>query len=163
MPTVGHLFIGILTPLSIGYVLNKKNIIEILIFFLIGSILPDTYTLIKLFIFTDIVKYIPINITHGFIIWIVWSYILSIVLFFIFRKISKLQFIQIFYIILSAGWLHLGLDMLTQPVRIIGGFHLSVYSFYTSIMILEEQDFVVVFYMFFILIPIIILIMAIKK
>lgn len=163
MPTVGHLLVGILTPLLIGYVLNKKKIIEISIYFLIGSILPDTYTIIKLFIFPDIIKYISINITHGFIIWIVWSYIFSIVLFFTFRKISKLQFIQIYYIILSAGWLHLGLDMMIQPVRIIGDFHLSIYSFYTSIMILEEQDFVVVFYVFFILIPIIILIIAIKK
>ena len=163
MPTAGHLLIGILTPLLIGYVLNKKNIIEISIYFLIGSVLPDTWTIIKFLLFPDIVKYIPINITHGFIIWIVWSCIFSIILFFTFRKISRLRFIQVFYIILSAGWLHLGLDMMIQPVRIIVDFYLSVYSFYTPIMILEEQDFIVVFYLFFILIPIIILIMAIKE
>lgn len=163
MPTIGHILLGVVAPVLIGYVLNKKIPIEILIYFLIGSILPDTYTIIRLFIYPDIVEYISFNITHGFIIWIFWSYVFAVIFRSLFYRISKLNFTKIFFILLSAGWLHLGLDMLTQPTIIIGDFSLSILSFYTEFQILGEQDFIVVFYIFFILIPLTLLIMIIKK
>ena len=162
MPTIGH-FIGILIPILLYLGLNKKISLEIELYFIAGSILPDTYTIIKIFIFPDIVKYIPLNITHGFIIWIMWSFIFAIIFYCIFHRISKLQFSQIFFVLLSAGWIHLGLDMLTQPVWIIGDFKLSILSFYTDFKILGEQDFIVIFYLIFLIIPLIILLIVIRK
>ena len=163
MPTIGHLIIGVLIPFLIFHVLNKKFSFEVGLYFIIGSILPDTYTIIKLFIFPDIVKYISWNITHGVVSWIIWGFGFAIGFHILFHKISKLKLKQIFIVLLSAGWLHLGLDMLTQPVRIIGDCYLSILSFYTHVMILEEQDFIVVFYFIFIIIPLLMIITQIRK
>lgn len=163
MPTIGHLVIGILIPLIFYYTLNQKVSIETELYFVIGSILPDTYTIIKIFIYPDIYKYISWNFTHGIIAWIIWAFISTIIFYFSFHRISKLQFVQIFLILLSAGWLHLGNDMLTQPVRIIGDFYLSISSFYTPFMILEEQDFILIFYIIFIIIPIVLLLIEIRS
>jgi len=158
MPTIGHLIIGIVIPVLIYYTLNKNFSIEICLYFIVGSILIDTYSIIKIFIFPDIVKYITWNVPHGFFSWIICSFIITSIFYLFFRKVSKLRFIQIFYIILLAGWIHLGLDMLVQPVRIIGELNLSILDFYTKFMILEEQDFIVVFYIIFIFIPTLLLI-----
>ncbi len=163
MPTIGHLVIGILIPLIFYYILNQKVSIETELYFVIGSILPDIYTIIKIFIYPDIYKYISWNVPHGIIAWIIWAFISTIIFYFSFHRISKLQFIQIFLILLSAGWLHLGNDMLTQPVRIIGGFCLSISSLYTPFMILEEQDFILIFYIIFIIIPIVLLLIEIRS
>ena len=163
MPTIGHLIIGIIIPILIYFTLNKKYSIEIILYFLAGSILPDTWTIIRMFIFPDITKYISWNITHGFIAWIIWGFIFSIIFYFSFKKVSKLRFNQIFLTLLSAGWLHLGLDMLTQSVRIIGDFRLEFLDFFTEFEILKEQDFIIVFYFIFIVIPILLLLIEIKK
>ncbi len=116
-----------------------------------------------MFIFPDITKYISWNITHGFIIWIIWGLIFASIFYFLFKRIPKLQFIQIFLILLSAGWLHVGFDMTTQPVRIVGNFRLEFLDFFTFVRILKEQDVIVVFYFIFIIIPIILLVVAINK
>jgi len=162
MPTIGHLIIGIIIPILIYFALNKKYSVEVGLYFLAGSILPDIYTIIKMFIFTDIRKYVSWNITHGIVAWIVWGFIFTIIIFISFRKISKLKFTQIYIILLLAGWLHLTIDMMTQPVRIIGNVHLSFSDFFTTETILCEQDFIIVFYIILI-IPIILLTRYIKE
>jgi len=53
--------------------------------------------------------------------------------------------------------------MTTQPVRIVGSFRLELLDFFTSVRILEEQDFIIIFYFVFIIIPIILLVIAINK
>ncbi len=163
MPTIGHLVVGILIPFLMYYTTNKKFSIEIELYFIVGSVLPDIYIFVKIFIFPDIYKYIPWNIPHGFIIWILLGFIFTIIFYFSFKKVSKLRLIQIYIILLSAGWLHFGIDMLTQPVRIIGDFNLSISSFYTIFTILGEQDFIIVFYIVFIIIPITLLLVEIRK
>ena len=162
MPTIGHLIIGILIPILICFALNEKYSIEIGLYFLAGSILPDTYTIIRIFIFPDINKHVSWNITHGIVAWIIWGFIFTSIIFISFRKVSKLKFIQIYVILLIAGWLHLTVDMMTQPVRIIGNFHLSVLDFFTTGSILGEQDFIIVFYIILV-IPIILLTKYIKE
>ncbi len=163
MPTIGHILVAILLPLLISKGLNKKVSIEMMLYFMFGTIFIDIWTIIRIFIFPDIVKYIPWNFTHGFIAWIIWGLIFSAIFYFSFKRISKLHFFQIFFILLIAGWLHLGLDMLIQPVRIVGNFKLEFLDFYTTIKILNEQDFIIIFYIIFIVIPIILLIIWIKK
>lgn len=163
MPTIGHLVIGIYIPLLMFYILSKKFSIEIVLYFIVGSILPDIYTIIKIFIYPDIYKYIPWNVPHGFLSWIVWGFITAAVLYLLFHRISKLRVIQIFTILLSAGWLHLGLDMTIQQVRIVGDFYLSFSSFYTQLTILGEQDLIVIFYIIFIITPILLLVIEVKK
>jgi len=163
MPTIGHLVIGVLIPLLMYYALNKKICFETELYFIAGSVLPDTYTVIKLFIFPDICKYISWNFTHGFIVWIIWCFIFAFIFQFLFQRISKLRLTQIFIILFSAGWLHLGLDMLSDPVRIVGDYYLSIESFYTPFMIMKEQDFITVFYIVFIILPIALLVVEIRK
>ena len=163
MPTIGHLIIGLLIPILLFYALDKKFSIEIELYFIVGSVLPDTYTIIRLFIFPNIVKYISWNITHGIVAWIIWGFIFAVIFHISFHRVSKMKLKQIFIILLSSGWLHLGLDMLTQSTRLIGNISLSILSFYTPFMILEEQDFIIVFYIVFLIIPIVLLIIEIKK
>ncbi len=163
MPTIGHLIIGFFLPFLVSFILNKKYLIEINLCFLAGSILPDTWTIIRIFIYPDITKYISWNITHGFMVWIIWGLIFAVIFYFLFKKFSRLQFIQIFLILLSAGWLHLGFDMSTQPVDIVGGFRLDFLDFFTSVRIMKEQDLIIVFYFVFIIIPIILLVVVINK
>ena len=163
MPTIGHILIGIILPFLFCFILNKKYSIEIGLYFLAGSVLPDVWTIIRIFIFPDIIKYISWNTTHGFIAWIIWGFIFAIIFFLLFKKVSKLQFTQIFFVLLVVGWLHLGLDMLTQPVRIIGSFELEFLDFFTSFRILKEQDFIIVFYFVFIIVPVMLLIITINR
>lgn len=163
MPTIGHLIIGILIPILTYYAINKKFSIEIALYFIAGSILPDTYTIIKIFIFPDICKYISWNIPHGVVSWIILSFMFSAILSSLFYNFSKFKFIKISSILISAGLLHFGLDMLTQPVRFIGDIYLSSSSFYTSFMILFEQDLISIFYVIFIIFPIALLIVEIRK
>ncbi|HUS50538.1 MAG TPA: metal-dependent hydrolase [Candidatus Paceibacterota bacterium] len=163
MPTISHLIIGALIPVLIYVALNKKISIETVLYFIAGSILPDLYTFVKIFVFSDVCKYISWNAPHGVIAWIIWGFVFAIIFHFSFQRFSKLKLKQIFIILLSAGWLHLGLDMLTEPVRIIGDCYLSISSFYTSVMILKEQDFIIVFYVIFIIIPIMLLLIEIRK
>jgi len=161
MPTIGHLIVGVLIPFLTYYALNKKISIETELYFVSGSIIPDTYTIIKIFVFPDICKYISWNIPHGVVSWIILSLMFSAILSSLFYNFSKFR--KISYILISAGLLHFGLDMLIEPVRFIGDIYLSSSSFYTSFMILKEQDFITIFYVFFIIIPIVLLSIEIRK
>ena len=165
MPTIAHLIIGILIPLLLFYVLGKKFSIGIVLYFTAGSILPDIYSIIKIFIFPYISKskWLFWNAPHGFFSWIYWGFGFAIIFHLLFHRISKIKLHQIFIILLSGGWFHLGLDMFPSPVRVIGNFYISVSSFYTSVMILEEQDFIIVFYVVFLILPLGMLIAEIRK
>ena len=167
MPTIGHLFIGIIISISFYYISYKKFTFLMGIIFIMGSVLPDTFTILRMLFFPDNRIF---NAPHGVIAWILWAFIFAVILkIFIFCLIKKnkknsMKFSHIYLILLSAGWIHLGLDMLTDPVRLFWKYNISSSSFYTPYeIIIGEQDVITFFYAFFIVIPFMMLFLITNK
>lgn len=162
MPTIGHLFIGIIIPIIFYYISHKKFNFMMGIIFLFGSVLPDTFTILKEI---SLLNNNVFNASHGIIAWVWWALLFAGIfkLLTIKNKKYKIKFLHIYLILLSAGWLHLGFDMTTQPVRLFWKYNISILSFYTPYEIMGEQDVIIFFYFFFIIIPIILLSIVINK
>ena len=165
MPTIGHIFIGIVISMLFYYSSHKKFTFLMGVVFILGGILPDTFTIIRIFIIPGLKIY---NSSHGVIAWILWALIFSIILkilIIIFKldKKIRMKISYIYLILLSAGWMHLGLDMFGQPVRLFWKYYISIFSFYTPYGIMGEQDIIIFFCLFFMLIPIVLLLIVINK
>ncbi|MBD3352398.1 MAG: hypothetical protein GF364_13000, partial [Candidatus Lokiarchaeota archaeon] len=134
MPTITHSLIGGLLAFLIY--LNSRNLgsekefskSHLIIFTINSFIGPDIG---KIGVIAGAPSYIINDMIHNIIGWIIFSIPLSILYLFIFNKFkspkvkpSPISFPSILKLIIGAGVLHLGLDVLDQPTRVFPNFSL---------------------------------------
>ena len=196
MPSLGHLVVGITISLVFYlYTRNKNRRFTFIhcIIFIIGSILPDLYTILYWINRVDEVnngkEITPFIVSqnqafyHSIIGWFIVSIILTGLIILIQRglliiiktedvydnvKGKMLGFKQIYITFLSAGILHLGLDMINDSVMVVPNLWINFHSFWTEPIstrygLIREQDFIVFYFLLFYDLPIILLIFAFKK
>ena len=146
MASIGHLIVGIIIGLLLYHISNKKFTKTLIIYFIIGSILPDILVVLKTLNKSTILIWNPI---HSLIGWCFFSIIFIGLLKILDIKTPK--FSIIYLTLISAGMFHFGLDMMSEPVRIIGNFYVSIWNLYTPYGIFGEQDVITILYTLLIL------------
>jgi len=155
MSSVAHLVIALAFSLSIFFFTKnstRRFNYPLIFIFVIGSILPDLLTILDLIpiLVGEIPYYNPLRYYYHSM-----SGCVVVSLFFagFFKNLnkeakisSKISFIQIYLLLLAAGFMHFGIDMLTEPVRIIDNIYVSIYDFYTPYGVFGEQDLAVVIF-----------------
>ena len=153
MSTVAHLLIALAFSSCI-YVFTRKSHrkfnISLICLFTIGSILPDLLTLLDIVpnFFGEATNYNPFRYYyHNISMWIVISLIYTIFFRILIKFLNeetgnqtKITFKQIYIILLASGLMHFGIDMLTEPVGLIGNIFVTITSFFTPYGVLGEQD-----------------------
>lgn len=178
MSAFAHPIIGFI----IGYILykftkgNKRRFTyRLFLIFVLGSILPDLLTMIKLgIIFTgipspDILEYISMvnGYYHSVFGWLFFAFIYTVI-FNIYINIkvnSKISFLQCYFTLVASGWIHFGQDVLTQSISIFPPIRYSLNDIFTDFPRFEgEEDIgVLIFYGIFLLIPLFLLFLSFQN
>ena len=137
---------------------HRKFNISHAFLFMIGSLLPDLLAFLDIVpnFFGEVTNYNPLRYYyHNISAWIAVSLLYTIFFRILIKFLNeetgnktKITFKQIYLILLASGFMHFGIDMLSEPVGLIGDIFVSITSFYTPYGILGEQDLAYIIFIF---------------
>lgn len=175
MSTIAHPIFALSICILFRFITNKKFTYSMSFLFVISSILPDTFCIMMLLIRTmgrvegneiKPIRNLPHEILSSVWGWTIGSLIIAGLLFHLLddqvEERDRLSFKQIYLIILSSGYLHMFIDGFTQWIWIFGDFYICFNSFFTTLGIGGEQDFIVMYFLTFFIFPLFLLYLSLE-
>jgi len=178
MSVFAHPVLGI----AIGYIFYKSTnhserrfTFRLFLIFFLGSILPDIITMIKWSIMfteipsSDILEYLNMfqGYYHSVFGWLFFAFIYAIIFYISIniRGNNKISFLRCYSILVASGWIHFGQDVMIQSISIFPPIRYSLSDIFTNFPRFgrEEDVGVLIFFIIFLIIPLILLFISFEK